>query len=447
MLHHSVGRWVTACVGVGAGVALAASAQLRILRSADPAHRPDRVILTWTGDPATTQAVTWRSHAAAGGAFAEIAVEDGGPLFPRKVASIRGESRPFAAGGVQALSHSVEFTGLRPETLYVYRVGNGRTWSEWFQFRTASQSDRPFSFIYFGDAQNDLRSLWSRIIRRSFADAPDAAFFLHAGDLVNTAGADSEWGEWFGAGGWLNAMIPSIPTPGNHEYARIEGSTARRLTAHWRPQFALPLNGPTGLEETAYYLDFQGVRIVSLNSNEKQEEQAAWLDRVLEQNSQRWVILAFHHPIYSTARGRDNANLRKLWLPVIRRHRVDLVLQGHDHTYARSNLTTGLNKREEGTGTVFVVSVSGPKMYNLVREPWMRRAAEDTQMYQVIRVAGRKLKYRAYTAAGVLYDGFDLEKPGAGRPNRLRERVPSSDERRRPPAPTPPPAAGTTPKP
>jgi hypothetical protein len=34
---------------------------------------------------------------------------------------------------------------------------------------------------------------------------------------------------------------------------------------------------------------------------------------------------------------------------------------------------------------VYVVSVSGPKMYNLEREDWMARTAEDTQLYQVIR--------------------------------------------------------------
>ena len=57
-------------------------------------------------------------------------------------------------------------------------------------------------------------------------------------------------------------MIPSVPTPGNHEYAaptwslagvevKAEGpspkkDTRRVLSRHWRPQFTLPENGPPG---------------------------------------------------------------------------------------------------------------------------------------------------------------------------------------------------------
>ena len=31
--------------------------------------------------------------------------------------------------------HSVTFDNLEPNTLYAYRVGNGKIWSEWIQFR------------------------------------------------------------------------------------------------------------------------------------------------------------------------------------------------------------------------------------------------------------------------------------------------------------------------
>ena len=48
-------------------------------------------------------------------------------------------------------------------------------WSEWVHARTASDKPEPFSFIYFGDAQNDVKSLWSRVIRGAYSDAPKAA--------------------------------------------------------------------------------------------------------------------------------------------------------------------------------------------------------------------------------------------------------------------------------
>jgi len=393
---------------------------------AEVAHRPtalpDRIVLTWQGDPARSQSVTWRTDTSVTGAVAQIALAEAGPGFVKSARTVEAATTPLTTDLGTAHFHTARFENLEPGTKYAYRVGDGVNWSEWFHFRTASDRPDPFAFLYFGDAQNDLKAHWSRVIREAYSDAPKARFIIHAGDLINSADRDAEWGEWFNAGGWVNAMMPSIPSPGNHEYAK-ESDGSRRLSRHWRPQFALPENGPKGLEETAYSIDYQGVRIISLNSNERQAEQAAWLESLLRENPNRWTVLTFHHPIFSSARGRDNPELRALWKPLFDKYRVDLVLQGHDHTYARSNLKTGMNVRDAESGTVYVVSVSGPKMYNLERQPWMQRAAEDTQLYQIISINGEKLTYEARTATGDLYDGFELHKRHGG-VNRLVEKTP-----------------------
>lgn len=403
-----------------------------------PTPMPDRIILTWTGDPAHSQAVTWRTDASVKKGLAQIAPAGPGPDFVKGARDVEASSQPLESDTGVAHYHTAKFEGLTPATKYAYRVGDGANWSEWFQFRTPAEGPAPLTFVYFGDAQNDLKTHWSRVIREAHADAPRAHFFLHAGDLINNGSADTEWGEWHGAGGWLNAMIPSIPTPGNHEYR----SVLKTLTPHWRPQFALPEDGPAGLEETAYVLDIQGIRIVSLNSNDKLAEQAEWLDKVLTGNLNPWTILTFHHPVFSSAKGRDNKAVRELWQPVIDKHKVDLVLTGHDHTYARTgleraaevNVPSGITARDERSGTVYVVSVSGPKMYALDREPRMHRAAQDTQLYQIIRVDGGVLTYEARTATGDLYDGFELRKH-PGEPNELIERRPDTPERLGKPAP------------
>jgi hypothetical protein len=73
-------------------------------------------------------------------------------------------------------------------------------------------------------------------------------------------------------------------------------------------------------------------------------------------------------------------------------------------------------------------------MYNLVREPWMQRAAEDTQLFQVIRVDGGKLTYESRTARGELYDAFELVKR-KGKTNLLVNRMPKVPENLRTVAP------------
>ncbi len=407
-----------------------------------PTPIPDRIILTWAGDPKTTQAVTWRTSIEVTDGYAELAIAGGGPDFAVLSETVHATSTALKTDINTAHFHSVQFKGLKPGTKYAYRVGDKTNWSEWFHFSTEKDSAEPFSFIYFGDAQNNLRSMWSRVIREAHSDAPKAKFIIHAGDLINSAQSDGEWGEWFGAGAWLNAMIPSVPSVGNHEMQKSEGGKSR-LSHHWRPQFTLPQDCPEGLEETCYTLQYQDTLIVSMNSNEKLEEQVAWLDNVLGKNKQRWVVLNFHHPIFSTAKDRDNEKLRNLWKPILDKYRVDLVLQGHDHTYGRTgldtpvaipntigNVPTGVKNVDTFTGTVYVVSVSGPKMYNLSPNTIMKRVAEDTQLYQVIRIDGDKLYYESRTAIGDLYDGFVLEKQ-PGKPNRMTEVTPAVPERRR----------------
>jgi 3',5'-cyclic AMP phosphodiesterase CpdA len=407
-----------------------------------PTAMPSRIILTWSGDPMTTQSVTWRTDTTVGKAFAEIIEADSGPIDAKKATRVTANTTPFESSLFKTHAHNATFTSLKPATRYAYRVGDDVNWSEWFQFSTAQEGRAPFSFIYFGDAQNDVRAMWSRVIRESQRDMPKSAFFLHAGDLINTAEDDAQWGEWFEAGGFLNAMIPSIPTPGNHEYAKDnpeDKASKRHLSKNWRPQFTLPQNGPEGLEETCYFIDYQGTRIISLNSNEGPLSQVLWLDQVLSNNPNRWTICTFHHPIFSTAKDRDNPEVRAAWKPLLDKYKVDLVLTGHDHTYGRSgleipsNVATGLNIQSKESGTVYVVSVSGPKMYNLNQKnrDAFKRAAEDTQLYQLITVDENELKFEAKTAKGELYDAFTLKKR-EGEVNELIEQKPETPERLRP---------------
>lgn len=390
---------------------------------------PDRIALTWKGDPATTQSVTWRTNAETTEGFAEIAVAGPSPDFVKEAHKVEATNSELETNLGKARFHSVTFEDLKPNTLYAYRVGHDEAMSEWFQFRTTASETAPLQFVYVGDAQNNLKSLWSRLIRQAHSDAPKATFMLHAGDLVNRGDADHEWGEWFYSLGWMSGSIPQIAVPGNHEYSRRDGSSSRGLTKHWRAQFEFPENGPMGLEESVYYVDVQGVRIIGLDSNGEHEMQAAWLDSILAENPCRWTIVTHHHPIHSTSRGRDNEHLRRAWQPIYDKYGVDLVLQGHDHSYGRSaprtmtasdaaeevqNVASGVRGRTP-KGTVYVVSVSGPKLYELTEyadgeeNPFERRAA-NTQLYQVINIDGDELRFEARTATGALYDAFTLRK-------------------------------------
>ncbi len=80
------------------------------------------------------------------------------------------------------------------------------------------------------------------------------------------------------------------------------------------------------------------------------------------------------------------------------------------------------------SGTVYVVSVSGPKMYDLSDDPWMKRKARNTQLFQVITIDNNKMTYEAFSADGELYDAFDLIKSGK-KGNKLVNKIPAVRER------------------
>lgn len=403
----------------------------------DPARVPQRIILSWVDNPATTQAVTWRTVAACESPQAQIMAAAGTPLMGENAETVPA-TRETLKFDADATHYSVNFTGLAPNTQYAYRVGDGEVWSEWFQFTTASDAPAPFRFIYVGDAQNDIKALCSRTFRQAFAAAPDARLMVHAGDLVAEGYDDALWGEWCHAMGFITAMVPSVPTPGNHD--KHQPPTAQDPEAVlsvdplYRAHFTLPMNGPEGvacLEEEAYYIDYQGVRFISLDSNVyanddfvEEHKQAAWdaqldwLEGVLSDNPNRWTIVTHHHPLYSGGKDRNNVALRDALLPLYDKYRVDLVLQGHDHVYARTHKLSGDETvAPDAPGTVYVVSVSGRKMYevNPLFTDLMVKVLPDTQAYQVVDVEEMKLTLHAYDASGEFIDGFELRKDTVGK--------------------------------
>ena len=88
--------------------------------------------------------------------------------------------------GYPVVFHTATFEGLTADTSYVYRVGDGETWSEWFEVRTAAETVGDFSFIVQGDAQNDNKAFTSRSFRAAFEARPYAQLAVHLGDLIDT---------------------------------------------------------------------------------------------------------------------------------------------------------------------------------------------------------------------------------------------------------------------
>ncbi|MCW3465286.1 purple acid phosphatase family protein [Chitinophaga nivalis] len=385
---------------------------------------PDRIILNITKDPATTAAITWRTNTAAT-AYVEYAIADARPAFAAKATRLTAKTETLQYETLQVYYHSLTLTGLQPDTLYTYRAGNDEGWSEWLQFRTAATTGK-LSFIYLGDAQVGIKPFWSRVIRKAYAQMPEAKLIIHAGDLVNRANKDDEWGQWFDAGGYIHGTVPSLVTPGNHEYTHEDGLP--HLSVHWKKQFTLPANG-TGLdalEGSVFYADIQGVRFISLNTQMMEEAtsesllqaQQQWLENTLATNPNKWTVVTMHHPVFSTKKGRINEKVKAGFKPLFDKYKVDIVLQGHDHAYGRGM------QQIAPYGTAYVVSVSGSKMYEYEKMEWADIVTGHLQMYHLVTIDNHQLDFRSYLATGELFDAFILEKR-AGKINKFKENKPA----------------------
>ena len=397
-----------------------------------PSKDPDRIILNFNGNPSTKRAVTWRTDSSVKKAEAQIAVAGLNSDFVKEASTYTANTEEFDLGLYKSNKslivnyHSVVFENLKPNTLYAYRVGFAENWSEWIQFKTANDTYSPTQFVYFGDAQNDILNHWSRVIRMAYKTAPDASFVIHAGDLVDSAHKDNEWAQWFKAGGFIHSQWTAIPVVGNHEFQRFdgyEGTLPRRLSIQWRPQFTLPVeeNLDEKLHETVYSVEYQDILVLVLNSTGHLEKQTEYIREKLTNSDAKWKIVTNHHSVFSPAEGRDFEYARKVWKPMFEKYGVDLVLNGHDHTYARGHTPVkSQNVNESGIfKTLYVTSVSGPKQYKIDKVKIKNyevdgyksdKMGEETQFFQVINIDNNKLTYSAYTTLGDLYDRAIITK-------------------------------------
>ena len=403
----------------------------------------DRIVLTPGANTAREMAVTFRTDTRQLTSQLQLAVALDGPQLDKAARVIEGIPQSLETENGAALFHQVRLHDLQPDTAYVYRVKGTDGWSEWLQFRTAAEGFKPFSFIYMGDMQNDILSLASRSVRQALQSVANPALIVHAGDLVSQRDDlvhDDQWGEWNQAGGFHYGMIPQVLAAGNHEYLdslNPDGSESRTLGPHWSRQFALAQNGVEGLKSTTYFVDYQGVRFIVLDGTSALDmgtlaQQTRWLEQSLKTSRARWNIVVSHQPVFTCARPEDTEPLKLAWKPVFERYAVDLVLQGHDHCYSRVTDEAGRVASKAARaggkiqGPVYMVSVAGSKLYGLNDRAQQQpdRSAEETQLYQTIEVQDSRLKVRSYTAAGTLYDAFDLERDARNR-NHLREPVKS----------------------
>ena len=254
------------------------------------------------------------------------------------------------------VSHKAVATGLKPGTEYSWRVGTEGHWSETGHFRTADVEQEEFSFIYMTDShiQNQEYIDAARLCAEAVARYErDARFCVFPGDFVDT-GTDNnsewEWERWFEE--VLRPVImrmPIVPTDGNHDDSPLlnytyhfNTDTTFNLQTKVRPQFA-GINysfeyGPMQLIAFSEQDFWRGEYDYAAGTSEYLERDlGGWMRRqTAAAPNATWRVGLVHKNLFSGSdhqRDKETPLLRKTLLPVMKDCKIDLVLQGHDHTY------------------------------------------------------------------------------------------------------------------
>jgi 3',5'-cyclic AMP phosphodiesterase CpdA len=127
-------------------------------------------------------------------------------------------------------------------------------------------------------------------------------------------------------------------------------------------------------------------------------QQWEWLDDTLAAATSQWRVACLHHPLYSSGRHGSTLPARKRLEPILRRHRVDLVLAGHDHHYERTHPIDGIT---------YVVSGGGCKTTRVGRSSFTEVAASLLQ-FLVIDVSDDRLTGHCTAVDGAVVDRFEL---------------------------------------
>lgn len=356
-------------------------------------------------------------------------------------------------------SNKVSISGLKENTNYYYQIFQNGTWSQAKKYKTGDFDK--YSILFCADpqigacknqvsseneimqgttaARNDSYN-WNEIITDAL-QRYEVNFVLSAGDQVNAAESEYEY-----AGFLYPSVFHSIPLAsviGNHD------CNSYSYSWHFNNPNNFDTNNISQNSYTAghtkagsdYYYRYGNVLYIILDSNNYncKTHENVMAKAVKENPDCSWRVVALHHDIYGSGvhSVSDGMILRTQLTPLMDRYDIDVVFQGHDHTYSRSfqlksdgkqhtaydksNYKSDTNylkenncyhicsTKEDGNrvvnpeGTVYFEgnSVSGSKFYELNEKP-QDYLAEKSQVwspsYSIINVTDTTFTITTYDA-------------------------------------------------
>lgn len=286
-------------------------------------------------------------------------------VYAEDVKEYTGTSKAYKEiDGVSYYANKVTVDDLEENTTYYYQCLVDGKWTKTENFKTGDSSS--FTFMYVGDpqigaskgqvpkgsgesgekqsaeiaARNDAFS-WNKTLKSAMNDHPNIDFIVSAGDQINNTGDDN--GQECEYAGFLSAdvlaNVPIAATIGNHD----------SKFANYQNHFNVP--NPYTEEQNAtpagndYYYSYGDALFIVLNTNNYNvaDHENLIKKAVASHKDAKWKIVTFHQDIYGSGYDHSDSDgivLRTALTSLLDKYDIDVVLQGHDHTYSRSYMLT-----------------------------------------------------------------------------------------------------------
>lgn len=371
--------------------------------------------------------------------------------------------------GVKYYSNKVIVKNLKEDTNYYYQVMQNGKWQDAEVYTTKSFSE--FSFLYVGDPQigasknqtsteqekmvsvgNEVSSTaadnlaarndgynWNNILNDAVKDHSNVSFIVSAGDQVNAGKNEREYAAYLGADALTS--LPVATMIGNHDSVSNQYSLHFNNPNAFSSKDANYIQGQTEAG-TDYYYSYGNVLFIVLDTNNYNcaTHENVMKKAISENKDAKWRIVVFHQDIFGSGYDHSDSDgmvLRTQLTPLMDKYDIDVVLQGHDHTYSRTYQLQGDGKdhtaygkdvdmksadyitqnncyqivddTESGTvvnpkGTVYLEanSATGSKFYNLIaskQDYISERSQTWTPSYSVVTVTDNSFSVKTYDAS------------------------------------------------
>ena len=375
--------------------------------------RVERLRCMWRDDPTTTMVIAWDQSAGLNPILYYTDKNKGGNLEIDAASQI--PDRVIATKGMN--NHFVRLRGLRPNTIYYFKIKDSEGSTEIYSFQTAPASPYTrLSIIAGGDSRNHRSA---RISANKLVGKLRPHFVLFGGDMT-ASDVDSEWLEWFDD--WQHTisddrrLTPIVVARGNHEYSNktlIDLFDVKSSDLFYAYTFGTDL-----------------LRIYTLNSLiPSGGKQQMWLSKDLQRNEYvQWKMAQYHYTIRPHTKGKPEKNdLLLNWATLFYKYQVKLVVESDAHvvktTYpikpSRSAESYEGFIRDDEMGTVYVGEGcwGAPLRENDDEKPWTRASGSFNQFKWIFidreRIEVRTVKTDGADAIGSV-DPFNIFIPPIG---------------------------------